>query len=192
MKSIPHAIQLPLPIEGGLKTCSKCKQAKPDIEFCKSAIHRDGLYPSCKTCRAIQGRKYYAANRAKVIERTKRNARKHPERGRRAMRAYEARNPGRNKRWLDTRPGKRAEYDHRYRAQKMSNGGRFTAQEWQELKAHYEYRCLCCGKQEPLIVLCADHVIPIIRGGRNDISNIQPLCKSCNSTKATKSTDYRP
>jgi 5-methylcytosine-specific restriction endonuclease McrA len=36
---------------------------------------------------------------------------------------------------------------------------------------------LCCGEAKPLTV---DHVVPVSKGGSNDISNIQPLCLECN------------
>lgn len=49
-------------------------------------------------------------------------------------------------------------------------------------------KCLCCGTDE-LVTL--DHVIPIHHGGLNEIENLQPLCRSCNSKKKTKTIDYR-
>lgn len=80
---------------------------------------------------------------------------------------------------------------HRQARLRGSQGGRHTAQEWQTLKARYNYRCLCCGKYEPEIVLTEDHVIPVSLGGSDHISNIQPLCKPCNSKKARSLIDYR-
>lgn len=57
-----------------------------------------------------------------------------------------------------------------------------------EVFKKYGRKCLCCGTDKNLTI---DHVIPVFKGGKNNISNYQPLCKSCNSSKGTKTTDYR-
>lgn len=67
-------------------------------------------------------------------------------------------------------------------------GGSFTLQEWRDLCKKHGNRCLRCNKRRKLT---PDHVVPVSKGGTSDISNIQPLCKPCNSAKKTKSTDYR-
>lgn len=41
-------------------------------------------------------------------------------------------------------------------------------------------KCLNCGEKDNLQL---DHIIPIVKGGLNKESNIQVLCKSCNSKK---------
>jgi 5-methylcytosine-specific restriction endonuclease McrA len=71
---------------------------------------------------------------------------------------------------------------------KFLAAGKFTPREFSNLCSEYGNICLRCGKCRPLV---ADHVIPIARGGANDITNIQPLCARCNGIKSDKSTDYR-
>lgn len=110
--------------------------------------------------------------------------------------AYRRENPEKRKqstrKWELANPDKRTQAKQNRRARERQAPGSFTAREWRDLKARYNYRCLCCGKGEPEIVLSTDHIIPLERGGAGFISNIQPLCVPCNSAKGHwRSTDYR-
>ena len=86
---------------------------------------------------------------------------------------------------------KLALYTNARRARKLEAEGSHTDAEWQELKALYNFKCLCCGRQEPAIKLTRDHVLPLTQGGTDSIGNIQPLCARCNSKKTNKYIDFR-
>lgn len=51
-----------------------------------------------------------------------------------------------------------------------------------DIKRLYRSNCIIC--ENPKITI--DHIIPISRGGRHSIGNLQPLCRSCNSSKGSK------
>lgn len=62
--------------------------------------------------------------------------------------------------------------------------------EWETLKAQHNWTCPSCKRKEPEIKLTEDHIIPLSKGGSNNIENIQPLCRSCNSSKKVKIIKY--
>lgn len=82
-------------------------------------------------------------------------------------------------------------YTRLHRIRRKKAPGHHSLKEWLDLKDKYKNICVCCTKKEPEIKLTRDHVIPLTRGGSDDIENIQPLCASCNSKKRTKCIDYR-
>jgi 5-methylcytosine-specific restriction endonuclease McrA len=78
--------------------------------------------------------------------------------------------------------------NHRQLAKRYGAKGAFTADEWRALCAFYGHNCLRCGLRRPLSV---DHIVPMSQGGSNNIDNIQPLCKPCNSAKGSSCRNYR-
>jgi 5-methylcytosine-specific restriction endonuclease McrA len=102
-------------------------------------------------------------------------------------------------RWYRTTPkGKQVNQTGQIKsyAKRRNVEGSHTTQEWLDLKTLYGFQCLRCGKHESELdrVLEQDHIIPLSKGGSNSISNIQPLCNTCNGMggKGTKTNDYRP
>ena len=45
------------------------------------------------------------------------------------------------------------------------------------------YRCRECGASKDDTSLEIDHIVPVAKGGTNDIDNLQTLCRECNSMK---------
>lgn len=51
------------------------------------------------------------------------------------------------------------------------------------VKTKDSFACVNCGSKSDL---CVDHKVPEAMGGDSTLSNLQTLCRSCNSRKGTK------
>src|SRR5919112_4013986 len=112
-------------------------------------------------------RKHYELNRDEIIARSKKWGEENPEKVRQAK-ANNSRKRG---------------------AARHASPGNFTVEEFEALCGQYGNRCMACGDTEA--ALEADHVVPLSRGGSDDIGNIQPLCGACNRKKCVSVVDYR-
>ena len=153
-----------------MKQCTSCEQLKPLTEYYADKNKVDGLYSRCKKCHLVSTKKWQTKNienrliysaqwRAENKDRQYLNVRK----------------------WQLANPEKRAAYENARRAKRASNQSYLITDKF--LLHLYNSNCVFCGKSE---TITADHIIPVSRGGSDSEGNLQPLCKSCNSSKKDK------
>lgn len=73
--------------------------------------------------------------------------------------------------------------------------GTHTAAQWATLRGLCGERCVACGKPEYDLhggIVCKDHILPISLGGSDHISNLQPVCRPCNTKRGDGCVDLRP
>lgn len=128
---------------------------------------------------AAQCRRYYERHREEVGRRTLRWQREHPEKQAEYARLHRQRYPEKNR-----------EKTRVCRARKAGAVGFHAYEEFNVLCELVGWKCLCCGRPHVEFPLTEDHIVPISRGGSDDVSNIQPLCQHCNSVKSVKNTNY--
>ncbi|MFP5432866.1 MAG: HNH endonuclease [Alphaproteobacteria bacterium] len=105
---------------------------------------------------------YYAKNRAKILTQTKN---------------YQKEN------YDKLRSFKKAASNRR-RARLAGQAGEHSGDDIRNL---YDFQDGCCHYcHERLINYHADHLIPLARGGSNDLANIVLACPSCNLAKGSK------
>lgn len=86
--------------------------------------------------------------------------------------------------WALTPKGRayRQKHNHERRALGILDLGAFYAK-----CALLQWSCQLCGTILTEKTVSIDHIIPVIKGGTNDIDNLQPLCQPCNGRKFTRS-----
>jgi len=194
------------------KVCTQCGELKSLNEYNLEPRNRDGYRSNCKVCKAKVDKSYRERNREKVKERLHKYYVEHADYFKNAAKLWQANNPEKakevakksrkkhpenqrraTKKWRLANPEKHAEFQRNRRTRVLGAVGKITRQEFLDLCSQYDFRCLRCGAngKKKEVELTIDHVIPISCGGANLIDNAQPLCRSCNSSKYTDTTDYR-
>lgn len=166
------------------KVCARCNVLKKSSEFRKTRYTKDTLQTWCKDCQNEYHRDQFANNpdfREKRIEKDKIWAANNPEKRQETQRKS-------SKKYAQAHPEVIRRTCANRRARIIGNGGFHSVEEWKDLCNTWDNRCICCGRSEPLT---EDHIIPLSKGGTDDIDNIQPLCRSCNSRKNDQFIDYR-
>ena len=170
-----------------MKSCSKCGKIKPTDEFHKDRSSRDGLTSACKICRCGQQTRFRLDNpeRAREIYSNWRQA--NVEDARSNYNRWRSRNVEQRREylrsWYQQNPGKKAEHDNTRRGLEQDAKGRFTADQWEARLEYHGHKCYYCGSVDRIQV---EHRIPLSRGGTNWPSNLVPACRTCNSSKGTK------
>ena len=73
---------------------------------------------------------------------------------------------------------------------KWMNSNAFAAFFEHHKNAEGHLDCKLCGISETKSMMTVDHIFPRIKGGKDDLSNLQPLCISCNSAKRDRPDKY--
>ena len=66
---------------------------------------------------------------------------------------------------------------------------RFSTSKKTAVGSKFDWHCAYCGRDLCWKTMCIDHVHPKSQGGNNNIENLFPCCRSCNSSKGTMSID---
>lgn len=183
-----------------VRPCVKCGARD------RYALRKGRKTGDCRPCSSEQGRqwrkanrekvhanskKYYVANKANMNEQSRRWRIANRGKAAESLRQWKRANPEKvaalKRKWSKENPEKHAAYYHNRRARIKANGGALTEGDIRALYATNP-KCQKCGTNDNLSL---DHVVPLACGGRNDIDNMQVLCGTCNSSKGTKTIDYR-
>ncbi len=167
------------------KKCTRCGSSGP---FHNDKRAKDGLHSWCKKCVNAKNRENYTENKEAYKERAGKWGAANGDKVKRFKENWRKNNPEYWNEWRADNPELARMHSQRRRAHEHAAEGTYTPAEWKSLCAEYDYKCVKCGQQVPLTV---DHVIPLSKGGRNSIDNIQPLCGPCNSGKKDRIADYR-
>ena len=160
------------------KICKHCGIEKNYSEFSRQPDTRDGLHCWCRACKNENAKEWQ-----------KNNAERSREKNNFWNANHKDKINGWHKEYYESHKKEHLIRVHRRLARvRGANGNGVSVKEWDTVLAMYNHSCLSCGSKEKMTM---DHVIPLFCGGEHDISNIQPLCMSCNCSKGTKTIDYR-
>lgn len=151
-----------------MKRCPACEQHKPLDAFNKADKRPDGKRIYCRECESAKNRAWAAGNRDRERERTRRWAQENREKVVAHSLKWQKKN-------LD-----KCRYNVAARRAKQRDNGVFAITD-KEKKALLAQPCASCGSDENIHI---DHIIPVSRGGRHSIGNLQALCASCNINKS--------
>lgn len=149
---------------------------------CRQKVANHKFYNSHKEDYKNRWEKYYAQNKKFLLEKSKDRYYYLKENNPNILKYW---NKNGSNKYRKTSKGKlsRVIGEHRRRS-KIKD--KIDKKAWLEKLKLLGGKCVYCGSSEKITI---DHIIPICKGGTNEINNLQPLCLHCNSSKGGKLKD---
>jgi len=188
--------------------CKACGELKPLTEFYIEKKSKRGRHIICKECFAKKDRQRYLTNRGASLKRAREYYRSHQDqkhaydlsryrsnlnqeraRARRYRESHRTKRRESNRKYIQTENGKvhKLLAKHCRRARERKSIVDLTPNQWLRILKNQKHRCNLCGKRFTKTQLATlDHIIPLSKGGDLTSTNVQALCRSCNSSKQAK------
>lgn len=185
----------------GERRCSGCKITKPLNNFHKGKRTPDGHKAQCKECRNAKNKKhkkenpeYYKKwredNKEHLIKYSRTYYSKNKELLNTKNKKYTNYNKEkirkRKKKWYEKNKDRVMAAKRRRRARKIDVNENYSLLDRQITMEVFAHCCFNCSSKENL---CIDHHRPLIDGNPLSLNNAVVLCKTCNSSKSTKSPE---
>ena len=173
----------------GLKHCNMCNQDLPSSAFRKDSSRRDGLDHMCKVCKskasAIRHRADPETHRTASRQYYRTHTQQHLANVRNYYKAHKKELAAYSAEWHRQHPEYARKNAKTRRATLVgaAQDGSVTIKALNELLATWTGTCpFCLQEAKPTI----DHIVPLAAGGAHMMTNLQLMCKSCNSSKGSK------
>lgn len=147
-----------------MKVCSKCHVARPIVQFVRSRNRPDGRHPSCRPCT----RRYYEANGERIRSKMREYRERHREEIGLRQKDYQRR---------------RFFWKTASNLRLRSSGNSATMHELAHLWKSQRGLCAITRRRLTKENAQIDHIIPVIKGGSGDISNLRWVHRDVNYAK---------
>lgn len=195
-------------IKNGLRACCKECKNKHSREYYEQ--NRDKVLERQKEF----DKKYYERNKDKILSRQKTYREQNKDKIAKKNKEYREQNKdkiaARRKEWYEQNRERELEHKKKYyqspkgqisrfnkgvkrRAKERELGNGITAEQWIECMSFFGWECAYSGKylggKQNQSVRSLDHIIPLNKGGANEIWNVVPMFRSFNSSKGDKNIE---
>ena len=172
-----------------MKACTRCKVEKPLNEYYHDKRSKNGIRTDCKSCVLAKAKVNYQNKRQEKLAIQAKYYKTHAEVYKEYSKKWRASNPDKTRQYhqeyaqvnFEQERIRHREKAHKRRAEIKGNGVFKVLPK--EMKRLISTPCANCGSLDNITI---DHVLPIARGGRHSIGNLQSLCGSCNFSKGKK------
>jgi 5-methylcytosine-specific restriction endonuclease McrA len=159
-----------------MKQCSRCKKLKPLEEFHKNKSREDGHQCYCKECM----NEFSKGSKRRHIEKVKAYNKQYNI-------GYRTRHNELQKEWV------KKHHEQNKLTRRISEQKRRAKQDVlipieqiNDLINKAKNICFWCGNTIKQNDMQLDHVYPLSKGGKHDISNLVVSCRKCNNRKSNK------